>query len=121
MTSIPYKGRRLYVYVSGPLTMGDPIVNTRRAIEVAEELRHLGFVPFVPHLTLFWEMFIPHMREYWMDMDFDWVVNCDALLRMPGESPGADREVDCALANKVAVFFDIESLLEWRSLNDSLE
>ena len=119
--SIPYKGRKLYVYIAGPLTVGGPVPNTRRALEVAEELISLGFVPYVPHLTVMWEMFKPHETEYWMSLDFDWVVNCDALLRLPGESPGGDREVACALANKVSVFFDIASLLEWRSLNDNLE
>ena len=32
-----------------------------------------------------------------MTADFDVLARCDALLRMPGESPGADREVAHAL------------------------
>jgi ABC-type sugar transport system substrate-binding protein len=38
---------------------------------------------------------------------------CDALLRMPGESSGADAEIAHANANGIPVLFDESSLAEW--------
>lgn len=40
---------------------------------------------------------------------------CDALYRMEGDSPGADREVEFANMHNIPVFFDIDDLNEWLS------
>ena len=31
--------------------------------------------------------------ERWLEYDMEWLTACDALVRLPGESKGADREV----------------------------
>jgi uncharacterized protein DUF4406 len=98
------------VYVAGPYTKGDVAVNVRRAIEVGTELFDLGYIPFIPHLTHFWHLVTPKPYETWLDIDNEWLPTCDALLRIPGESSGADKEV--ALAHKlgIPVYFDIIAL-----------
>lgn len=83
-----------YIYIAGPYTNGDPVLNIRKTIEAADELRELGYVPFIPHLSHLWHLISPHEYEYWMLYDFEWLERCDALLRLPGESEGADREID---------------------------
>jgi hypothetical protein len=83
-----------YIYVAGPYSKGDPIINTRKAIEAGNLLREMGFVPFIPHLTLLWHLVSPHDIEYWYEYDNEWLKRCDSLLRLPGESPGADNEVN---------------------------
>ncbi|MDQ3170340.1 MAG: DUF4406 domain-containing protein [Acidobacteriota bacterium] len=93
------------VYVAGPFTKPSPIINTRRAIDAAEQLRRAGYSPFVPHLFFAWEMVHPDVGyEGWMALDFEWLAACDAIVRMPGESPGADREVAFARERGIAVF-----------------
>ena len=82
-----------YIYVAGPYTNGDPVLNVRKAIEAAEQLRELGYVPFIPHLTHLWHLISPHEYEYWIEYDKEWLEKCDALLRLPGISKGADDEV----------------------------
>jgi nucleoside 2-deoxyribosyltransferase len=102
-----------FIYVSGPITKGMMDLNCRNGILVAERLRQLGFVPFCPHVSIIWNMVTPVPYEGWMTMDLAWVERCDAVLRMPGESPGADREVAHALAQGKPVFYSVEALQDY--------
>lgn len=100
----------LRVYVSGPLTSsGSFNGNTRRAIDVAERLRRGGLVPFVPHLFGTWELLYPGTTyDQWMALDLAWLDACDVLVRLSGESRGADIEVKHALAHGIPVFYEDE-------------
>jgi len=80
------------VFVSGPYT-SDPEGNTEKALALATELLDLGFVPFVPHLSHYWNKLYSRDYETWLELDFAWIDACDFLYRMPGDSPGGDREV----------------------------
>jgi len=84
--------RARYVYVAGPYS-SDPVAGTQAAIDAAERLLQLGYIPFVPHLTHLWHLISPHDYEYWMTYDSYWVAKCDILVRLEGESSGADSEV----------------------------
>lgn len=101
---------RAKVYVAGPITKGDIEENVRKAIEAANELADLGFAPFVPHLNYYWDMHRPRPYEFWIALDNEYLPYCDAVLRLPGESKGADGEVLLANALMIPVFHDIESL-----------
>ena len=94
------------VYVAGPITKGDQFLNVRRAFDAGQVLLDAGFAPFVPHATCFWHMIHEGDYEAWLAYDFAWIERCDALLRIPGESAGADREVAYALSLGLPVFFD---------------
>ena len=98
------------VYVSGPLSKGDVLGNVRRAVEAADELLALGHIPYVPHLTVFWHFHSPKPYESWMALDFAWLEVCDAVLRLPGESEGADREVDRARELGVPIYESVSRL-----------
>lgn len=84
---------RLMVYVAGPMGTGDLTRNVRAAILAAEEIRRMGHAPYVPHLSVLWDAIAPVSYEGWMELDLAWLARCDVLLRLPGASPGADREV----------------------------
>lgn len=106
--------RRL-VYLAGPIGANDGgrtqrIVN---AIKAADDLWAAGFYAFVPHLCHWWDAHTPRGYEQWMDYDAAWLATCDALYRMPGESPGADREMKVAAALGMPVFTDLDSLRSW--------
>ncbi len=106
---------KLMVYVAGPIsTGGDYIGNIRRGIQAGEELRKIGFVPFVPHLSAWWELVVPLTWNDWLEYDEEIIRRCDALLRLPGESRGADREVAFAAKHGIPVFHSAEKLGEWR-------
>ena len=87
-----------FVYVAGPLTKGGEGHNIRRAVIVGAALRRLGYVPFVPHTSWLWDVVAPADYEVWINWCICWVCKCDAVVRIPGESPGADREVEAARA-----------------------
>jgi hypothetical protein len=106
-----------YIYVAGPYSQGDPVLNTRKAIEVGNELVELGFVPFIPHVTLLWHLVIPHDVDYWYKYDNEWIKKCDALFRLEGGSYGADQEIKLAHELGIPVFFSISELF-LRSTSD---
>lgn len=105
-----------YVYVAGPISKGDVFKNLRMGIDTGAELRKLGFAPFVPHYDFLAYMYRDDVWTYEevLANDFDWIRRCDAILRLPGESAGAEREV--AFANKinVPIYYNIADLLDAR-------
>jgi hypothetical protein len=99
------------VSVAGPYTQGDVAQNVRRAYEAANQLADLGFAPFVPHGTHFWHMLFPRPYEFWLELDNQFLPCCDAVLRLPGPSNGADNEVKLAQELGKPVFHDMNSLI----------
>jgi hypothetical protein len=93
----------LKVYVAGPLS-GNVAANVRAALLAAGRVLDLGCAPFVPHATWLWDLVAPRPYEDWIAYDLVWVAACDCLLRLPGHSPGGDREVAFALAHGIPVF-----------------
>lgn len=103
---------RVRVFVAGPYTLGDVAANVSRAIEVATELLDLGFAPYLPHLSHFWHL--QHQRDYstWMELDAIWLRQCDCVLRIPGESMGADVEEEAASSLGIPIYHGIRDLCE---------
>jgi len=98
------------VYIAGPYTHGDVMLNIKCAVEIGNKLFEYGFIPFIPHLTGFWHLIFPHPYEKWMMYDEEWLKSCDALLRIDGESAGADKEVRLAEELNIPVFYDTAEL-----------
>lgn len=101
------------VYVAGPFTKGVCEQNVRAAILAGDRLLSAGLVPYVPHLNFLWGMVCPHDYEEWLALDMAWLSQCDAILRIPGESPGAEREIAFAESRGIPVFYHESRLLEW--------
>lgn len=106
------------VYVAGPYTKGDTILNIRAAIDAASQVRSWGHAPMVPHLTAIEHLVHSRTYEHWMETDFAWVRKSDVLLRIPGESSGADREVECARASGVPVCFGLKELAAFLGVDE---
>jgi nucleoside 2-deoxyribosyltransferase len=98
------------VYLAGPLTLGDRVENVRTAIVWAEYLASKGFAPYVPHLSHYWDRLFPREYKFWLDYDRHWLEACDCLLRIPGESPGANQEMQWAIEMGKPVFLDYDAL-----------
>lgn len=95
------------IYIAGPYTKPDPETNTKTAIAVGDVIARLGHIVFVPHLTHYWELQHHHDYDFWMAQDAAWLRCCDALLRLPGESAGADSEVELAYALGLKVYYSV--------------
>jgi len=104
---------RKRVYISGPITLGDREANVRQALEAHKRLLDLGYAPLNPMLSAWipWEAEVPH--EVWVQADLPWVEMSDALLRLPGESAGADEEVRHAIKMGIPFFASVEELHEF--------
>jgi hypothetical protein len=129
--STPAPRRRHRVYIAGPISKGDLKGNIDRATAAHTELMKAGFAPLCPH----WSVYAkptevrrsnPHLspdvwcmatadgngmsHADWLGVDLAWVAAADALLRLPGESTGADQEVAEARRLNVPVFFSAAEL-----------
>lgn len=103
----------LRVYVAGPYT-SDPEACTATAINIGNQLLDLGHAPFVPHLAHYWEtLHTARPYEDWMLIDLAWLAAADVLLRIPGGSSGADREVAHAHTHNIPVVHTLGELAAW--------
>jgi hypothetical protein len=86
------------------------------AVVAAEQLVAEGFVPYLPQLQALWNMISPKddIYGYFLKMDFTWIDVCDALLRLPGESYGGDKEVAYCLGIGKPVFYSITDVRLWK-------
>ena len=99
-----------YVYIASPYTKGDVAVNVRESLKVGDQLITLGFIPFCPLVSHFQHLLFPRPYEDWLRLDLAWIDRCDALLRLPGESSGADREVAYAKQTGKPIFYSVQEL-----------
>ena len=113
------------VYVAGPISRGNLRENVRRACAAGVALMKAGIAVHVPHLTCYMGQVydglgaIPEVLpsgtviDDWYRMSLVEVRRCDALLRIPGESTGADQEADEATRLGKPVFNSIDEVIEW--------
>jgi hypothetical protein len=115
--------KKIKVYIASPYTKGDVAVNVRKSMDAFYTLSKKGFVPFSPiAMSHFIHMIYPLKYDYWLEeWDYEWVVSCDCLLRLEGESYGADEEIKKANEYNIPIFYSIERLLEYYNIEKDFE
>lgn len=135
---IPAKAGRRRVYIAGPISKGDLAHNVNQATAAFVALAKAGFAPMCPHWSVYCKpaqrasvrdrVLLHHDREGvfceatamgatdmthadWMGIDLPWVEVSDAVLRLPGESVGAEMEVACAQERGIPVFLSVDDLV----------
>lgn len=118
------------IYIIGPVNTVAPgsecdqFLNVRRMVEVATDLVNLGMVPVVPALCSFWHMLAPQPRSFWMAKNDSDIRTCNAALRMPGDSLGADADGRRCEGYSIPVFTHLEHLARafsgWTSVESAL-
>lgn len=117
------------VYIAGPISKGDLAGNIQRASDAFEALALAGLAPFCPHWSCFSGrvQVTPGGSVYavagaqpnrlahanWLAVDLAWVRESHAVLRLPGESTGADLEVAEARAWRIPVFVSVADVVAW--------
>jgi len=122
---------RKRIYIACPISKGDLLHNIRQADNAHVALMRAGYAPFNPALSSYlgsckkvlaepvlhegyYAQATPlpmgTTHEDWMDMDLPWVAVSDGVLRLPGESVGADQETEFATKKKIPVFYNIEQI-----------
>lgn len=100
------------VYVAGPYTLGDRSENVRKAMLATDRLIASGHEPFCPLLFHFQDLAFPRPWQDWIRVDLAWLPFAEALIRLPGESEGADievaraRELGIPIIHSVGVFVE---------------
>ena len=110
---------RPLLYLAGPYSSA-PTANTRRSIITADAIyAHTGYAPLIPHLGILWDATCPHPPEWWYEYDMHLLRACDAIVRLPGASSGADAEMAEAerLCLEVVPFEELpeEAIAAWES------
>lgn len=131
----PEGSGRKRVYIAGPISRGDLRENVNQATAAFVELAKAGFAPMCPHWSVyskpaFWFTMGDDPRRYlhcegtamgnddmthadWLGVDLPWVAVSDAVLRLPGESKGADAEVSHAVSLQIPVFTRVSEVVSY--------
>jgi hypothetical protein len=104
---------KIKVFISSPYSIGNQEENVERQIECADRLYNLGFTCFIPLLSHYQHKIYPRVYRDWLDNDLQWLQVCDCLLRLYGESKGADIEEKAARELNIPVFYSIFELTEY--------
>jgi len=102
------------LYIAGPYTKPEPIVNIHVACKVGSYFADQGFDVHVPHCNMVWHLVAPHREQFWYDMDLAILRRVDAVYRILGYSVGADGEEALARQLGIPVFYAEKDLLAWR-------
>lgn len=103
--------KKKHIYIASPYTKGDQFCNVQKQIDCANKLIDMGYIPFSPLLmSVYLHAQIEREWEIWMEIDYAWVERCDGLIRLEGESKGADAEVEYAKKIGIPVFYDIDAI-----------
>jgi len=98
------------VYIAGPYS-SDPESCVVTAIHAGHRVMDAGLYPYVPHLAHFMHQARERTYLEWLELDFEWLKVSDVLWRIPGDSPGADREVALAHQCGIPVAHSFEELV----------
>lgn len=104
-----------WVYIASPYTYGDTLFNVQRQLEAKKELFEIGVTPIdpLPGSHLFETQCQPMHYQTWINYTLELESRCDAVLRLPGKSSGADGEVKAAINSfKIPVFYEVHILKE---------
>lgn len=129
------------VYIAGPISKGDLCENINQATRAFVELARAGLAPFCPHWSVYSKQCYRPVednsdldgyfdeeeiickatvggsdqitRSDWLNIDFSWLVKADAVLRLPGDSDGADLECALAKAKNIPVFDSVEEVIKY--------
>ena len=100
----------MIIYIAAPYSNGDVAWNVNIAIQFADALIEKGHTPYIPHLTHFWHLISPKLKEFWLEYDLQFLPICDALYRGLGYSKGADGEVERAKKLGIPVYYRMEDI-----------
>ena len=103
---------RKFIYIASPYSKGDIMDNVDIQIDTANMLLDAGHIPYTPLLNHFLARKVSRPNEFWIDTDLEVIRRCkfDGMLRLPGDSIGADKETAVAIALGVPVYHIRHSL-----------
>ena len=107
---------KVKAYIAGPYSGPDVCENVRNAIMTSDLLIDAGLAPFCPHLMHYQNIITPRSYQEWMSQCFEWISVCNCLIRLPGDSPGADQEVDYAKQCGLRIYYHLHDCIAAESI-----
>jgi len=104
----------IVVYIASPYTIGNTCENVSKHLHVADTLIGHGFCVIAPLLFHYIDIIHPRPKDVYMQIDFELIKRCDVLIRLEGESAGADEEIQCARAHDIHVVYSVQELIQFR-------
>ncbi|MBF0553765.1 MAG: DUF4406 domain-containing protein [Nitrospirae bacterium] len=98
----------MIVYIASPYS-SNPEEGVEKQIDAFNSLMTLH-TPIAPLLFHYVDKKYPHHYEEWMEICFQYIKLCDVVLRLPGYSPGADREINFARSLGKEIVYDVNLL-----------
>ena len=100
----------------GKVTGIDHLKNIQEGMDIGMILHSYGITPIIPHLSSMWH---DHMIDRGMDIDPDdyllldlsIISFCDIIIRLPGDSRGADVEVMYAVLQEIPVATSVDEVI----------
>lgn len=107
--------RRERIYIAGPISTGarnmsDRLANVGAGIDAMRTLVAHGYAPLCPMLSHYADPTDELGWDSWLEVCLAWVRKADVVVRLPGESRGADLEVAYAQDRGIPVM-SVEELL----------
>jgi hypothetical protein len=119
--------RRPRCYLACPISKGVLHDNLNNASSAMKLLFQGGFAPLNPAFSAFcgpafvfeskvWCEanslgFLTHSE--WLELDFSWIEVAELLVRIPGESSGAEAEVAHAKKLRIPVVYGVDEAISW--------
>jgi hypothetical protein len=91
------------VYIASPYSIGCKEENVNKQIDFAELIMLLGHCPIIPLYSHYHELRHSHDYKEWIEIDKAKILKCDMLVRLPGESKGADIECQFAYEHNIPI------------------
>jgi hypothetical protein len=104
---------KIRVYIASPYSIGDQASNVRTQIDMGYQLLKMGYIPYIPELYHFVHLVHPLTYDEVMEIGLSWLKMCDCVLRLSGESKGADIEVEYGLKLGKKIFYNLQELDDW--------
>lgn len=112
-----YRSRDVVVFLSGPYS-DNPTARTLDAADLQHWLMDKGYIVFCPHTAYHWlDQIRERTYEDWMRQCLAFVQKCDIVVRMPGVSPGSDRECSAAAKAGIPVLLGREGVIAWEAMD----
>lgn len=97
--------QKKFVYLAGPYSIGNKLENACSMNWAAVQLMRAGVIVFNPLLSHFYGPVAKEFtHDWWCEFDLHWVGKCDAMVVLPGESRGAEREAEYAKEHGIPVY-----------------
>ena len=100
------------VYIASPYTLGDKLSNVAVQQTAFDRLADAGLCPVAPLLLHYQHCFSNRKERDWIAFGLEYLRRSDCVVRLPGESRGAEGEIKEAGRIGIPVYYSLEQVIE---------